>query len=120
MGCGTGDVTRWLAEKGARAVGIDMPEMLKKARKQTKIRDEIYLEGKAESLPIQSDKVDIILYIASLHHVPVARMPEVSVMAILVARWPDGVASTHGELSNTPPTCVKLLLPTGRTENFHF
>lgn len=74
VGCGTGALVRDLTARGARVTGIDIPEMLEKAQKVTPVGNEKYMAGKGESLPFENNYADIILYIASLHHVSPAKI----------------------------------------------
>ena len=74
VGCGTGDVTRLLTQSGAHVTGVDNAEILKKAAEHPKAGDEQYVEGCGEGLPLEDDFADIILMLASLHHVPPNRM----------------------------------------------
>ncbi len=70
VGCGAGDLVRWLTGRGARAIGIDRPDVLARTRALERSGDEIYLPGAAERLPLSSDLADGLVYAASLHHVP--------------------------------------------------
>ena len=76
VGCGTGDLVRELTLEGAEVVGIDSPDMIRKARQQEKAGNETYLSGKAENLPLRDGYADIITFFASLHHVPEALMEQ--------------------------------------------
>ena len=70
VGCGSGELVRSLAGNGAAVTGIDSSEILKKAREFPQIKDEVYLAGGGEILPLEMDCADIVLFFASLHHVP--------------------------------------------------
>jgi ubiquinone/menaquinone biosynthesis C-methylase UbiE len=72
VGCGNGDSVRWLAAQGARATGLDCPEML--ARAASPAAGETYVSGVAQSLPFADACADLILYQASFHHVPPGEM----------------------------------------------
>jgi ubiquinone/menaquinone biosynthesis C-methylase UbiE len=76
VGCGNGDTVRWLAGQGARVIGLDNREMLAKAQSLPSRGNEEYVEGGAQKLPFADDSADIILYLASFHHVPVESMAE--------------------------------------------
>lgn len=69
IGCGTGDLVRWMTEQGALVTGLDSVEMLVKAMKSPKARGERYVAGGAERLPFKDGSADLLAYIASLHHV---------------------------------------------------
>jgi len=70
VGCGAGELVRMLTEKGALVTGIDIPDMVTKALEAEDVGDEVYLIGNAESMPIDDDSTDIVVFVASLHHVP--------------------------------------------------
>ena len=70
VGCGNGDVARALSEHGARVIGVDRPEMLAKARVHEEMRGVRFVEGRAERLPVGDASADLVLFLASFHHVP--------------------------------------------------
>jgi ubiquinone/menaquinone biosynthesis C-methylase UbiE len=70
VGCGGGDTVRWLAAQGTLVTGLDSREMLAKARSHPAAAGEKYIEGGAQKLPFADGTADIILYLASFHHVP--------------------------------------------------
>ncbi len=71
VGCGGGALVRALAERGARAVGIETSNaQLEQARAQTAGPGVSYAVGRAEELPIAADSVDAVVFMRSLHHVP--------------------------------------------------
>jgi ubiquinone/menaquinone biosynthesis C-methylase UbiE len=74
VGCGTGDLVRWMTRKGAFVMGIDTMEMITRAENFERSGNERYLVSSAQDLPFRSQYADIILYIASLHHVPEEEM----------------------------------------------
>ncbi len=74
VGCGTGDLVRWLVGRGARVTGVDTPAMLARAQTQPPAGQEAYLPGGAEALPLPDQAVDVAIFDASLHHVPAERM----------------------------------------------
>ena len=74
VGCGTGDLVRWMAGQGASVTGIDTTEMLAKAEGVSPRGTEKYLVGGAEELPFEDRHADLITYIASLHHAPEDKM----------------------------------------------
>jgi ubiquinone/menaquinone biosynthesis C-methylase UbiE len=75
VGCGNGDTVRWLAARGARAVGLDGRDMLDRAMAHPAAGAETYIVGGAQQLPFPDAGADFILYLASLHHVPTDLMP---------------------------------------------
>ena len=74
VGCGNGDTVRWLASQGARVTGLDVPDMLAKARSHPPAGGEEYIAAGAQRLPLADASADIILYQASFHHIPPAEM----------------------------------------------
>jgi len=74
VGCGTGEMARALGEQGARVIGVDRPEMLSKARIDEPMAQVRLLEGGAEDLPVADATADLVLFLASLHHVPASWM----------------------------------------------
>jgi ubiquinone/menaquinone biosynthesis C-methylase UbiE len=68
IGCGTGHFTRWLAQRGYSATGVDIAEpMLNEARR---LGGAEYLPGDALSLPFASQSYDITALITTLEFVP--------------------------------------------------
>jgi len=68
VGCGTGHFTRWLAERGLDAVGVDISEpMLEEARRRGGPR---YLHGHALSLPFADRSIDVTALITTLEFLP--------------------------------------------------
>jgi SAM-dependent methyltransferase len=67
VGCGTGHFTRWLAERGLDAVGVDNSEaMLNEARRMGGPR---YLTGDAHALPFVDRSYDVTALITTLEFV---------------------------------------------------
>jgi len=91
VGCGTGDVARALSEHGARVLAVDRPEMLAKARRGEGAAGVRFVEGGAERLPAENDSADVVLFLASFHHVPAVQMRESLSEAYRVLR-PGGSA----------------------------
>jgi SAM-dependent methyltransferase len=88
VGCGGGALVRQLAERGARATGLEISErQLGQARDHGGGR---FVVGRAESLPLDDDSLDVVLFMRSLHHVPEPSMLPALVDARRVLR-PGGV-----------------------------
>jgi len=67
VGCGTGHFTRWMAEKGLDAVGVDISEpMLNEARR---LGGPKYLPGDAHALPFADRSFDLTALITTLEFV---------------------------------------------------
>jgi SAM-dependent methyltransferase len=68
VGCGTGHFTRWMAERGLDAVGLDISEsMLNEARR---LGGPKYLSGDALSLPFADRSHDVTALITTLEFLP--------------------------------------------------
>jgi ubiquinone/menaquinone biosynthesis C-methylase UbiE len=73
VGCGTGALVRALAQAGAEAIGIEAHDPpLHAARSHPPVNGERYLKGTGEALPLPDGSADVVTFIFSLHHVPVA------------------------------------------------
>lgn len=71
IGCGSGELVRWLREEGALAIGVECGEvMMRQAREADPEHPEIYLEGVGQDLPLPDESVDAAVMSFSLHHVP--------------------------------------------------
>ncbi len=70
VGCGTGDFARWMTTQGASVIGVDTPEMISKAERTEKVGNEIYIPGTGQALPFENNCADLIVYLASFHHIP--------------------------------------------------
>ena len=72
VGSGTGALVRRLAGLGARAIGIEAGEApLAAARAERRVDGERYLEGVGQHLPLADASADLVVFLFSLHHVPV-------------------------------------------------
>jgi len=75
LGCGNGRNSIHLAKEGMRVVGCDFSGALLEIAKnklewnQVQNKTEIFL-GDVSSLPIKNDTFDAVLYIATVHHLP--------------------------------------------------
>ncbi|HEX2105432.1 MAG TPA: class I SAM-dependent methyltransferase [Solirubrobacteraceae bacterium] len=71
VGCGDGALVRWLARRGARAIGVEVAdEPLGRARAHEPVGDERYEQAGAQALPLSDGTADAVLFMNSLHHVP--------------------------------------------------
>jgi ubiquinone/menaquinone biosynthesis C-methylase UbiE len=70
IGCGPGVAARDAARQGARVVGVDpAPVMLRVARRTTpRSLDVRFVEGAAETLPIEDGAASIVWALATTHH----------------------------------------------------
>lgn len=68
VGCGTGHFTRWMAERGLEAAGLDISEpMLTEARR---LGGASYASGDAHSLPFPDRSHDLTALITTLEFLP--------------------------------------------------
>ena len=72
VGCGEGALVRALTKRGARVTGIEISESQLAAAVALDGGGARYLVGRAERLPLDDASVDIVVFMRSLHHVPVA------------------------------------------------
>jgi SAM-dependent methyltransferase len=69
VGCGTGQLLRWLQRKAAVAIGVDPdPLQLDRARQES---TPCLVRSAGELLPFADGSFDVALWFNSLHHVPV-------------------------------------------------
>ncbi|AWK85292.1 class I SAM-dependent methyltransferase [Azospirillum thermophilum] len=75
VGCGEGGLVRALTGLGAEVVGVECGrEMLERARAAEPAGGERYLEGVGQALPLPDAAADVVVFMNSLHHVPVEHM----------------------------------------------
>lgn len=75
VGSGDGTLVRSLIARGADAVGVECGEaMLAKAAAADPDHPERYMQGVGQDLPIDDSTMDLVVFSASLHHVPVPEM----------------------------------------------
>jgi SAM-dependent methyltransferase len=73
VGCGGGALVRALSDRGARMTGVEISEsQMAGAVERDDGRGARYLVGRAERLPLDDASADIVVFMRSLHHVPVA------------------------------------------------
>lgn len=92
VGCGQGRLTRELAALGARVTGVEISEQQLAAARAAEdgTGTTRYLVGRAEALPVEDDSVDLVVFRASLHHVPPDQMQTALAEAARVLR-PGGL-----------------------------
>jgi ubiquinone/menaquinone biosynthesis C-methylase UbiE/DNA-binding MarR family transcriptional regulator len=72
LGCGTGQVSQWLAPFSDRIIAVDASkEMLRTARERLSGQRHVEIrQGSLEKLPIRDEELDVALLLLVLHHVP--------------------------------------------------
>ena len=80
IGCGEGDLSRFLAAQGSsRVTGVECGEdMLAHARAGQAMDNLSFVSGVGQALPLDDESVDVLVYSNSLHHVP----PEFQLQAL--------------------------------------
>jgi len=75
VGCGAGELVRWLRAQGAQVVGVECGQvMIGLAHDADPGHHDDYLEGVGQDLPVADDSVDVVIFSYSLHHVPADEM----------------------------------------------
>ena len=91
VGCGGGGLVRELAARGARPIGVEISDaQLALARASDDGAGARYLVGRAEALPLPDASVDGVVFMRSLHHVPLDAMSAALLQARRVLA-PDGI-----------------------------
>ncbi len=127
VGCGNGRNAELLAERVDRAVGLDSSRgVLGEARSRVGEAADL-LQGDAARLPVATDSVDIVLYIATLHHLPdrETRRESLGELARVLVPGGQGLVSAwstgHDRFDADPDdpagfdTTVDWTLPDGQT-----
>jgi ubiquinone/menaquinone biosynthesis C-methylase UbiE len=82
LGCGTGRMSKLLADRGWHAVGIDMTfSMLKQAQAKVESPNVLFLNTDGLVLPIQNTSLDLVLTVYTMQHI----LPSLHLFAILAA-----------------------------------
>lgn len=102
VGCGDGAVARRLAGLGAHVTGVEVsPAALARASAHAPVADERYVEGTGQALPLPDASADVVVFMASLHHVPAAAMDAALAAAARVVR-PGGRVYVQEPLPEGP------------------
>ena len=72
LGCGTGQVSAWIAPFSAKVISVDSSkEMLRAAKERLSGQRHVELrQGPLEKLPIERSELDVALLMLVLHHLP--------------------------------------------------
>lgn len=128
VGCGNGRHAARLAERATRVLGVDASQaVLAQARKRAVeqgYNDRLaLLQGDAAALPIASHTIDLVLYVATIHHLPdrETRVGSLDELARVLAPGGLGLVSawsvTHDRFDRERgfDTDVDWTLPDGET-----
>jgi ubiquinone/menaquinone biosynthesis C-methylase UbiE len=76
VGCGAGELVRWLRSHGARAVGVECGlEMRRRAIEADPEHAGEYVDAVGQDLPFDDGTFDVVVFSYSLHHVPIDQIP---------------------------------------------
>jgi ubiquinone/menaquinone biosynthesis C-methylase UbiE len=93
VGCGGGALARGLSTEGARVIGVEISESQLRAARAAAAEvpgpGVDYVVGRAEALPLSDSSQDLVVFMRSLHHVPIAAMGQALAEARRVLR-PEG------------------------------
>ncbi len=72
IGCGEGSLTRLMTRHGASVIGVECSkEQLQRARAAKPAGNEMYSEGRGEDLSFEDNKLDLVVFFNSLHHIAI-------------------------------------------------
>ena len=77
-GCGGGFEAQYFAEQGAKVIGFDISQLRAEASATRFALNNLsgfFYRGEAAILPFEDNTFDLVLYHASLHHVPIEDIP---------------------------------------------
>jgi len=126
VGCGNGRNAAVLVDHAERVVGVDASRELL-ALAGERVPDAGFLQGDASTLPVDDDAVDVVLYVATLHHLPDRGLRRRSLDEVARVLRPGGSAlvsawSTEHDRFDADPdatggfdTHVDWTLPDGET-----
>lgn len=70
IGCGDGALCRLMTRHGAQVIGVESsPAQLQRARAHKPAGNENYTQGLGEDLSFENDKLDLVVFFNSLHHI---------------------------------------------------
>lgn len=72
IGCGDGALCRLMTRHGAQVIGVESsPSQLARARAHKPAGNENYTQGLGEDLTFEDDKLDLVVFFNSLHHIAI-------------------------------------------------
>lgn len=109
IGCGEGALVRFMRSQGARAVGAECgDEMRRRAIAADPEHADAYRDVRGEDLPFDDESFDVVLYSYSLHHVPIDDIPAALAEANRVLR-PGGTLLVVEPAVDRPEESVALI-----------
>lgn len=91
VGCGAGELVRWLRGRGAEPVGVECGDIMRARALEADPENSLdYVNAVGQDLPFEDDTFDVVTFIYSLHHVPTDEMVNALAEAHRVVR-PGGV-----------------------------
>jgi ubiquinone/menaquinone biosynthesis C-methylase UbiE len=77
IGCGDGSLTRMMTRHGANVIGVEFSkQQLERARAAKPAGNEIYTEGMGEDLSFKDNKLDLVVFSNSLHHIEIDKQDQ--------------------------------------------
>jgi ubiquinone/menaquinone biosynthesis C-methylase UbiE len=102
VGCGSGGFVRWLRRRGADPIGIECSVGLRaEAIAADPDHAKRYLDGVGQDLPLESDSVDAVTFMSSLHHIPAEAVADALQEAARVTR-PGGLVYVSEPMAEGP------------------
>ncbi|MBP1922752.1 ubiquinone/menaquinone biosynthesis C-methylase UbiE [Halorubrum alkaliphilum] len=128
IGCGNGRHTELLAEHASRVVGLDLSRALldeaaSRARERGFGEAATFVHGDAAALPVRTGTMDLVVYVATLHHLSsrAARVESLNELARVMRPGGVGLVSAwstaHDRFDRTEgfDTTIDWTLPGGET-----
>ena len=91
VGCGNGRNAELLADHADRVVGVDASGALLDLARE-RVPGAAFLQGDAATLPLSDGSADLVVYVATLHHLPERRLRRRSLDELARVLSPDGEA----------------------------
>lgn len=70
VGCGDGNISRFISGRCKFIYGIDTPEIINKTLSNETLKNVQFKCGVGQELPFDNSFADVIIFIASFHHIP--------------------------------------------------
>ena len=110
VGCGAGELVRWLRTQGAEPVGVECGEVMRAMALEADPDNTLdYVNAVGQDLPFDDGTFDVVTFIFSLHHVPADEMVNALTEAHRVLR-PGGVAYVAEPVAEGPGHAVSRLV----------